>query len=116
MLDLTPFDSVFWRLPSFVFFTICAALCLIYRRGHPRLARWGLLLFITAAAVRLFEISWFKAWARQAERSGLWAEDALDQIDLVVDFARLTPTVVGAALMVNVISFAKRKGKAANEL
>ena len=116
MFDLPPFDNIFWKLPSFIFFAACAALCLIYRCGHPRLARWGLLLFIAAAAVRLFELLWFNSSVRQAEQSGLWTEETLDRIDLLLDFARLIPTAVAIAFMVSVVNLARRTEKVANEL
>lgn len=100
MFGLPDFNSPLWNLPSFVFFAAGVLICLLYRRNNPKLAFWGMTLLLLATAVRMFELSWFNSWLRDAERSGLWAEENLNSLDLLVDFLRLVPSVIGSTFAV----------------
>jgi hypothetical protein len=100
MFGLPHLDSSLWNLPSFIYFAIGILTCLLCRRNNPRLAFWGLTLLLLATAVRAFELFWFNSWLRAAEGSGLWTEDSLQSLDLLVDFLRLMPSIIGSTFAV----------------
>lgn len=95
MFELISLESIWWRLPTFIYLAVGLALCVIYRRRNPKLAYWGIILLLLATVLRICEIVWFNSWLREAEKSGLWTENSLTNLDLLWDFFGMLLRVSG---------------------
>lgn len=78
------FAALLW-LPSFIYSAVGIALCLIYRRRNPKMAYCGIIMLLLAALFRIFEIAWLNRWLYEAEKSGLWSPERVDNFTLLLD-------------------------------
>lgn len=68
-------------------------------------------MLLLAALFRIFEIAWLNRWLYEAEKSGLWSAERVDNFTLLLDIFILPIRVFGILCVARLVFQAKSQPK-----